>query len=254
MKSAGDDTPFIDLREVRKSIGDQEILRGVDLQVGRGQTMVLLGGSGGGKSVTLKHIPGLMRPDSGEVRIDGQCIAAMSERELAPVRRRVGYLFQNGALFDSMSVGQNVAFPLREGGERDPAVLLEKVTEALDLVGLAEHIEKMPIDLSGGMRKRVALARAMITHPACMLYDEPTAGLDPIATDAIDHLIKRMQDRYRVTSIVVTHDLKSARKIADRVAFLRGGRVVFSGTYAELEACPDEGIQDFLRGRSRGEL
>jgi phospholipid/cholesterol/gamma-HCH transport system ATP-binding protein len=245
---------FIELQDVTHAIGEQQILCGVTLEVRRGETMVLIGGSGGGKSVTLKHIIGLMRPDSGHVLVEGQCIASLPERQLADIRRKMGVLFQNGALFDSMSVGQNVAFPLRERGERKLPELTKKVTEALELVGLAEHIDKMPIDLSGGMRKRVALARAMVTHPQCVLYDEPTAGLDPVATDAIDRLILRMQERYSVTSVVVTHDMKSAYSIADRIAFLRDGRVYFCGTPEEIQACEDPVVADFIRGRSSGAL
>jgi phospholipid/cholesterol/gamma-HCH transport system ATP-binding protein len=243
-------TPFIQFDGVFKAIGGQEILRGVTLDIMAGETMVLIGGSGGGKSVMLKHIIGLMRPDAGRVAIDGQSIASLAERELAVIRRKVGVLFQNGALFDSMTDGQNVAFPLRERGERDIALLTEKVTEALDLVGLAAHINKMPIALSGGMRKRVALARAMITRPKCMLYDEPTAGLDPVATDEVDHLIRDMQSRYGVTSVVVTHDMKSAYQIADRIAFLRDGQVYFCGTPDEIQTCPDPNVRDFVEGRS----
>ncbi len=244
--------PFIRIDDLHKAIGGQPILRGLSLEVRRGETMVLIGDSGGGKSVTLKHIIGLMRPDSGTVEVDGQCITSLPEPELAETRRKVGMLFQNGALFDSMSVGQNVAFPLRERGERDPASLTGKVTEALELVGLAEHLDKMPIDLSGGMRKRVALARAMITHPQCMLYDEPTAGLDPVATGSIDRLILDMQGRYGVTSVVVTHDMKSAYHVADRIALLRAGAVYFSGTPEELRACEDPAVRDFIEGRAGG--
>lgn len=242
--------PFIELTDVRKSIGEQKILRGVNLTIREGETMVLIGGSGGGKSVTLKHIIGLMRPDSGRVKIDGQCIVGLAERELADIRRKIGVLFQNGALFDSMTVGQNVAFPLRERGEKNLHILTDRATEALELVGLAEHIDKAPNHLSGGMRKRVALARAMVTHPKCMLYDEPTAGLDPIATNSIDHLIRDMQARYNVTSVVVTHDMKSAYHIGDRIAFLREGAVYFCGTPEELQACEDPLVKDFIEGNS----
>ena len=247
-------SPFIELEGVHKAIAGQEILCGVNLEVREGETMVLIGSSGGGKSVTLKHIIGLMRPDAGSVRIDGQCIASLAERQLAAIRRKVGMLFQSGALFDSMTVGQNVAFPLRERGQRDPEILVAKATEALDLVGLGEHLHKMPVELSGGMRKRVALARAMVTHPKCMLYDEPTAGLDPVATDAIDHLIRRMQKRYEVTSVVVTHDMKSAYHIADRIAFLHEGSVYFCGSTEEVQANDDPLLRDFVEGRSGGDL
>lgn len=245
---------FIQLRDIYHTIGGQEILRGVTLEVLRGETMVLIGGSGGGKSVTLKHIVGLMRPGSGDVLIEGRSITGLSERELAGIRRKMGVLFQSGALFDSMSVGQNVAFPLRERGERRRAVLSEKAAAALELVGLDGQMDKMPIDLSGGMRKRVALARAMVTQPQCVLYDEPTAGLDPVATDVIDHLIRRMQEHHEVTSVVVTHDMKSAYGIADRIAFLRGGRVYFCGTPEEVQGCEDPVVSDFINGRSGGSL
>ena len=192
-ENGNSDSAFVHLENLTKSIGTQEILRGVSLEIRKGETMVLIGSSGGGKSVTLKHITGLMRPDNGRVLIKGQDIASLTGRQLATVRQRIGLLFQSGALFDSMTVGQNVAFPLRERSQGAPGKLTEKVIEALELVNLADHINKMPIDLSGGMRKRVALARAMITHPELMLYDEPTAGLDPVASGAIDKLILQMQ-------------------------------------------------------------
>jgi phospholipid/cholesterol/gamma-HCH transport system ATP-binding protein len=251
MKSPSPDPDtFISLSHVAKSIAGQEILLDVSLDIRAGETMVLIGGSGGGKSVTLKHIIGLMQPDHGSVRIDGQSIAGLREKELTEIRKKVGFLFQSGALFDWMTVGQNVAFPLRERGERDFATLTQKVTEALDLVGLTEHIDKMPIHLSGGMRKRVALSRAMVSRPKCMLYDEPTAGLDPIATDEVDHLILDMQRRYGVTSVVVTHDMRSAHHIGDRIAYLREGRVYFCGTPEEVQACDDPIVRDFVEGRS----
>ena len=254
MPSEPSPTPFIRLDELHKSLGGQKILRGVNLSIEEGETMVLIGGSGGGKSVTLKHIIGLMRPDSGTVEIDGRCTSSLTEHALAPIRRQIGMLFQNGALFDSLNVGQNVAFPLRELGERDLSVLEKKTTDALDMVGMADHIEKMPIDLSGGMRKRVALARAMITQPRCMLYDEPTAGLDPVGTDTIDHLIQRMQQHYGVTSVVVTHDMTSAYKIADRIAFLREGLVYVCGEPEEIKNSEDPVVRDFVEGRSHGAL
>lgn len=241
---------FVRLDNLSKSIGIQKILCGVTLEIRQGETMVLIGASGGGKSVVLKHITGLMRPDNGRVLIKGQDIAMLSKRKLATLRQSIGLLFQNGALFDSMSVGQNVAFPLRESREGAPDKLTEKVTAALELVDLAEHINKMPIDLSGGMRKRVALARAMITRPELILYDEPTAGLDPIATGAINKLILQMQEHYGVTSVVVTHDMKSAETIADRIAFLHEGMVYFCGTPAELRDCKDPVVLNFVSGHS----
>ena len=244
----------IRLEEIQKQLGTQHVLRGVDLDIFSGETMVLIGASGGGKSVILKHITGLMRPDSGRVIIGKQVISQLNEKGLAVIRQKVGVLFQNGALFDSMSVGQNVAFPLRERGEKNITTLTEKVTEALRLVGLEEHINKMPNALSGGMRKRVALARAMIAKPESILYDEPTAGLDPVSTGSIDSLIIQMQKDYGITSVVVTHDMKSARTIADRIAFLRKGSVYFCGTPEEMDASDDPVIHDFINGHPAEEL
>ena len=244
----------IRLEEIQKQLGTQHVLRGVDLDIFSGETMVLIGASGGGKSVILKHITGLMRPDSGRVIIGKQDISQLNEKGLAVIRQKVGVLFQNGALFDSMSVGQNVAFPLRERGEKNITTLTEKVTEALRLVGLEEHINKMPNALSGGMRKRVALARAMIAKPESILYDEPTAGLDPVSTGSIDSLIIQMQKDYGITSVVVTHDMKSARTIADRIAFLRKGSVYFCGTPEEMDTSDDPVIHDFINGHPAEEL
>ncbi|MFM8458868.1 MAG: ABC transporter ATP-binding protein, partial [Chthoniobacterales bacterium] len=231
----------------------QEILRGFSLKVYEGETLVLLGRSGGGKSVFLRHLIGLMKPVSGQILYEGKDIAGLGERELAPIRRSMGMLFQNGALFDSMNVGDNVAFPLREHGVTDEALIARKVEEALDMVDLAGQQNKMPVNLSGGMRKRVALARALISEPRCMLYDEPTAGLDPIVADSIDVLIRRLQRKLGVTSIVVTHDMKSAFAIADHVALLHEGRCYFYGTSDQLRASTDPVIRDFVEGRSHEE-
>ena len=241
---------FIEFVNVHKSIGEQKILRGVDLSVREGETLAVLGYSGAGKSVMLRHVLGLMKPDSGQVIVDGIEITTLPENKLAPTRIKCGMLFQNGALFDSMNVARNVAFPLRERGERSAKVLDEKVRAALARVGLEEHLEKMPVELSGGMKKRIALARAIITEPRCILYDEPTAGLDPVAADSIDHLIRRLSRTLGVTSVVVTHDMKSARLIADRVAMLRDGQIYFYGTPAELLASEDPVLKDFVEGRS----
>lgn len=243
---------MVSVRGLTKVIGNQEILRGVDLEVAAGETLVIIGRSGGGKSVLLKHLIGLLLPTSGDIRIAGQSIIGLSERQLAPIRKKVGILFQGGALFDSMTVEQNVAFPLREAGVRDIAQIRTRVAEALEVVELAGHGHKMPDSISGGMRKRVALARAIITQPQCILYDEPTAGLDPIVTDSIDRLIRRLQKRFGVTSVVVTHDMKSVFDVADRVAYLRQGRVYFEGTPEALRASTDADIQDFVAGRSTG--
>lgn len=247
--SAGADN-FIKVRDLRQTIGTQEILRGVDLDVAKGETLVLLGQSGGGKSVFLRHLIGLMRPLSGSIRIEGEEIACLDERELEPVRRKIGMLFQDGALFDSLTVFDNVAFPLRERGERNEKLVREKVAHALELVCLQGQERKMPVNLSGGMRKRASLARAIISEPSCILYDEPTAGLDPIVSDTINRLIRRLQSHLHVTSIVVTHDMISTNHIADRVALLKEGRIHFSGTLADLHSSKDPVIRDFIEGRS----
>ena len=243
---------MIEVRALVNSIGEQKILRGVDFRVEKGETLVIIGRSGGGKSVLLKHLVGLMQPDSGEIYIDGQNILGLNERKLAAIRLKVGILFQGGALFDSMTVEENIAFPLREAGERDPKVIRERVAEMLDVIEMEGQEEKMPVNLSGGMKKRVGLARAIIRRPSCVLYDEPTAGLDPVVSDSINQLIRRLQERYHVTSIVVTHDMKSAFHIADRIAYLHQGRIHFYGSSDELKTSDDPLIEDFLLGRSQG--
>jgi phospholipid/cholesterol/gamma-HCH transport system ATP-binding protein len=241
---------LIEVRDLRQTFGGQEILRGVDLDIPRGKTLVLLGQSGGGKSVFLRHLIGLLKPISGSIRVDGEEIAGLDERALEPVRRKIGMLFQDGALFDSLSVYGNVSFPLRERGLRDEKVIRRKVAEALELVALSGQEAKMPSNLSGGMRKRAALARVIISEPSCILYDEPTAGLDPIVSDTINRLIRRLQSHLHVTSIVVTHDMISTNHIADRVALLRSGTIHFEGSLAELHGSKDPLITDFIEGRS----
>lgn len=249
---SGNSSPMIAVSSLKKKIGQQEILRGVDLEIRTGETLVLIGRSGGGKSVLLKHLIGLMEPDSGEILIHGQNIIGMKERRLGPIREKVGILFQSGALFDSMNVADNIAFPLREAGERDPKVLRSKVEQMLEVMEMEGQEEKMPESLSGGMKKRVGLARAIIRQPSCVLYDEPTAGLDPVVADSINHLIRRLQTQFGITSLVVTHDMKSAFDVADRIAYLHEGRVYFHGTPSELQKSQDRLIQDFLLGRSEG--
>ena len=242
---------FISIRKLYKKLGTQEVLRGVDLDVRSGETLVVIGRSGGGKSVLLKHIIGLMKPTPGEVLVEGQNIVDLSERAaLRHPRKKSAILFQSGALFDSMSVENNIAFPLLESGIKDQKVIDKKVAEALEVVDLAGEQKKMPENLSGGMRKRVGLARAIVSNPACILYDEPTTGLDPIVADSINHLIRRLQKRFQVTSIVVTHDMKSAFHVADQVAYLYEGRIYFKGTPEELQASKDPIIHDFIEGRS----
>lgn len=241
---------MIEVQELHKRLGTQDVLRGVNLSITRGQTCVILGRSGCGKSVLLKHLIGLLQPTRGCVVIDGENISVLPERKLLQVRRKVGMLFQSGALFDSMTVEQNLAFPLREQGIRDPKVLNERVTEALDMVDLLGSEKKLPESLSGGMRKRVGLARTIVGRPACILYDEPTTGLDPITSDSINHMIRRLQRRLNVTSVVVTHDMKTAFHCADHVMMLHEGRVYFSGEIEELKASTDPVINDFIEGRS----
>ena len=241
---------MVAVANLKKRIGRQEILAGVDMEVAAGETLVIIGRSGAGKSVLLKNLIGLMQPNEGDIRIDGQSIIGLSERKLAEIRRKVGILFQGGALFDSMTVEENIAFPLHESGFRDLQVIRRTVAEILEVVELEGQEKKLPVNLSGGMKKRVGLARAIINRPSCILYDEPTAGLDPVVSDSINRLIRRLQERYCVTSIVVTHDMKSAFHVGDRIAYLHEGRIYFQGTPPELQNSNDPIIQDFLVGRS----
>ena len=243
---------FIRYVDLFKAFGGNEVLRGVDLEIERGQTVVVLGGSGSGKSVLIRHTIGLHQPDSGEVWVDGQEITGFNEEQLVASRKKVGMLFQAGALFDSMNVGDNVAFALREHTDWDEEKVRARVTEVLGLVEL-ENIEKlMPSDLSGGMRKRVALARAFALAPQAILYDEPTTGLDPITANTINHLIRSLQKRLGVTSIVVTHDIHSAFTVGDRVAFLRDGKILFDGTVEEAKMATEPMLRNFLQGGGYG--
>jgi phospholipid/cholesterol/gamma-HCH transport system ATP-binding protein len=245
---------MINVKGLVKRIGTQEILRGVDLEVPRSETLAIIGRSGGGKSVLLKHLIGLMRPDAGEIWIEGENIIGMTERRLASIRQKVGILFQGSALFDSMTVAENIAFPLREAGERDAKVLRMKVSEMLEIMDMPGQEDKMPVNLSGGMKKRVGLARSIVRQPSCILYDEPTSGLDPVVSDSINRLIRRLQRRFGVTGIVVTHDMKNAFHVADRIAYLHEGRIHFHGTAEELRLSNDQLLQDFLHGRSEEQL
>ncbi|ANM29059.1 ABC transporter [Acidobacteria bacterium Mor1] len=240
--------PFIQFRDLHKSFGEKQVLRGVDLGVPRGQTLVVLGGSGSGKSVLIKHTIGLHLPDSGEVLVDGVSVGEQDEAGLRATRKKVGMLFQGGALFDSMSVFDNVAYALVEHTDMTSDAVADRVTEVLGMVELENVEHLMPADLSGGMRKRVALARAIALAPRGLLYDEPTTGLDPITSNAINRLIRGLQSRLGVTSIVVTHDIQSALMVGDRMAFLHEGRIRFDGTVDEAKRSEEPLLRDFLQG------
>lgn len=237
---------MIDISNVFKSFGTNQVLRGVDLEIGTGETFAIIGQSGCGKSVLLKHIIGLMQPDRGEVTVDGKVVNELPEKELYALRTRFGFLFQSAALFDSMTVAENVALGLVENTNLPRTDISRIVGEKLEMVGLPgiEHLK--PSELSGGMRKRVGLARALATDPDYLLYDEPTTGLDPVMSNQIDELIADLSQRLTVTSIVVTHDMFSVYEIAHRVAMLHEGRVYFTGTPDELRASTDPVVRDFL--------
>jgi phospholipid/cholesterol/gamma-HCH transport system ATP-binding protein len=239
---------FLRFVRLEKSFGANKVLRGVDLDVERGETVVVLGGSGSGKSVLLRHAVGLFRPDAGEVWVDGTEISHLGEDELLETRKKVGMLFQSGALFDSMTVRENVSFALVEHTDWDEEKVLARVEEILGLVELDNVLELMPADLSGGMRKRVALARAIALAPTAILYDEPTTGLDPITANTINHLIRSLQKRLGVTSIVVTHDIHSAFTVGDRIAFLYEGRILFHGTTDQARTADVPLLRNFLEG------
>jgi phospholipid/cholesterol/gamma-HCH transport system ATP-binding protein len=240
--------PFIRYENLCKAFGAKKVLRGLTLDVNRGETVVVVGGSGSGKSVLLRHTIGLHRPDSGRVFVDGLDVTDLSEEELMPIRRKVGMLFQAGALFDSMNVFENVAFGLREHDEMPEEEIAARVKEKLSLVELEGVEVLMPEDLSGGMRKRVALARAIALEPACLLYDEPTTGLDPIIAAAINKLIRDIQRALGVTAVVVTHDINSAFTVGDRLAFLHEGELEFTGTMDEARSSASPTLRAFLAG------
>lgn len=244
----------IEFEGVWKRLGPKQVLRGVDLQVARGESLVIIGRSGTGKSVLLKHVVGLMRPDRGIVRVNGVDVATLEERELLSLREQMGMLFQGGALFDSMSVGENVGLALREHTPLPETQIEIVVREKLSLVGLEESEPMRPSSLSGGMKKRAALARALAMNPKIMLYDEPTTGLDPITSDVINRLIRRLQERLKITSIAVTHDMRSAYHIADRIAMLHEGRIHAIGTPEEIQATKDPAVRQFIEGSSEGPL
>jgi phospholipid/cholesterol/gamma-HCH transport system ATP-binding protein len=244
----------IDFRGVWKRLGRKDVLRGLELDVPRGECLAIIGRSGTGKSVLLKHVVGLMRPDDGAVHVNGVDVAAIAEKDLLELRRGMGMLFQGGALFDSMSVGENVGLPLREHTSMPEPQVEIVVSEKLSLVGLEGTETMRPSSLSGGMKKRAALARSLVLNPKIMLYDEPTTGLDPITADLINRLIKRLQKRLGMTSIAVTHDMRSAYHIADRIAMLHEGRIHAVGTPEEIQATQDPAVRQFIEGSSEGPL
>lgn len=245
--------PIVRLRGVRKAFNATPVLRGVDLDLPTGETTVILGPSGCGKSVTLKHIVGLLNPDQGEVWFENTRIDQTPEHKLGPVRREIGLLFQLSALFDSMTVAENVEFPLLEAGEGTHDERARRVREALETVGMHGYERRLPAELSGGQRKRVALARAIVVRPRVMLYDEPTTGLDPIRADGIDKLVVKLKQSLGVTSLVVTHDLTSAKKIADRVVVMFHGKIIARGSYDDMLQSKDPRIQRFMRGEYHAE-
>jgi phospholipid/cholesterol/gamma-HCH transport system ATP-binding protein len=241
---------LIELKNIFKRFGKLVVLKGLTLSIERGQSLVVIGASGTGKSVLLKHIVGLLRPDSGEVWIDGQGIDSLPERSLVDVRRRFGFLFQMGALFDSLTVAENVGFPLVEHTHKGSEEIAKIVAGKLRQVGLPEAGPKMPGELSGGQKKRVALARAIALDPEVILYDEPTTGLDPVRSDVINELILKLKRELNVTSIVVTHDMNSAFKVADRIVMLHEGHVIFDGTTAEIQRSTVPEVQRFVQGEA----
>jgi phospholipid/cholesterol/gamma-HCH transport system ATP-binding protein len=239
---------MIVLRDVHKRFGSQVVLDGVDLDVQEGETLALLGPSGTGKSVLLKHIIGLIRPDRGTIVVDDQDVCKLKRKELAELRSRIGYVFQNGALFDSMDVFENVRLGITDGEKyRDEEYARQRVTECLKLVNLAPDVmSKFPAELSGGMRKRVGIARAIAGSPKYLLYDEPTSGLDPVNADVIDGLVKRLDNELGVTSVMVTHDVRGAFRTADRLALLTGGKIVQQGSQEEFLKSRNPKVQEFL--------
>jgi len=237
---------MIQIQGLHKSFNGTEVLRGVDFEVRDGETVVIIGRSGGGKSVLLKHLCGLLRPDSGRVIVDGVDIEPLSERELTTIQKKFGVLFQGGALFDSMTVLENVAFPLRQERKLDESEITSRVEQALSIVDLLNAKDKKPAELSGGMRKRAGLARACVGDAKYILYDEPTTGLDPVLADHINDLILRTRDQLRVTSLAVTHDMASAYKIADRIAMLHEGRIHAVGTPKEIQTTADPIVRQFV--------
>jgi phospholipid/cholesterol/gamma-HCH transport system ATP-binding protein len=240
----------IQLKDVHKAFGPKRVLDGFTLDVPEGETTVIIGYSGTGKSVAIKHIVGLLEPDSGEVWVDGLNVPELSRRELYALRARIGYVFQFAALFDSYTIGENVAMGLRKQGELTEREIVQRVEEALDLVDLPGVQDRFPAELSGGMRKRVGIARAIALRPKYILYDEPTTGLDPVTSAVIDQLMVRMRDRLGVTSIVITHDMRSAYTVGTRIAMLYEGRIRQVGSVEEIQHTTDPVVRQFIEGKA----
>jgi len=245
---------MIGIVDLHKSFGPKKVLQGVNLEIGDGETMVIIGQSGSGKSVLLKHIIGMLKPDSGQVFIDGVDISGLRERELQPILRKFGMLFQGAALFDSLTVGENVAFGLKRYTRHTRGEIDAIVAESLAKVGLRGVEGLMPHELSGGMKKRVGLARAIAYKPQIILYDEPSTGIDPIRADSINDLINQMKRELAVTSVVITHDMVSCYKVADRIALLYNGVIIEIGTPAEIQASANPIVQQFIKGRAGGPI
>ena len=241
---------MIEVSKVRKSFGDQVVLRSISFSVEAGESVAIIGRSGTGKSVLIKHLVGLLSPDEGAVRVEGQDLVGMSERQMLSVRQKFGMLFQGAALFDSMNVHENIAFPLRRSGVTDGAEINRRVESVLGLVELPGVGGKMPSELSGGMQKRVGLARAIVHRPQIILYDEPTTGLDPVVADSIDQLMMRVRDHYKVTSIVITHDMRCARRMGQRIIYLREGQVYLDAPAEEVFNSEDPQVSRFIRGEA----
>lgn len=241
-------TPPVQVESLSKSFGNQTVLKGISLEVAEGETLSVLGRSGTGKSVLLKLIIGLHKPDFGSIRVSGEEVTKLPLKELNEVRKKVGFLFQQAALYDSLTIEENVAFPLRRHSKMSDDERGKRVRELLASVGMDQDAHKLPAELSGGMQKRVGLARALALDPDILLFDEPTAGLDPITAAEIDDLILRLQKERQMTSVVVTHDIQSARAVSDRLALMREGQVLIEGTYEALKKSRDPFVVQFLRG------
>lgn len=239
----------IELKNIHKAFGEKEVLKGFSLEAREGETLCILGQSGSGKSVTLKHIVRLLTPDEGEVWVDGVNVGGLTQSQLYDLRRKVGYVFQFAALLDSMTIAENVGLGLLRIKELTDAEVRERVSECLGLVDLDGFEERLPSELSGGQKKRAGLARAIATRPSYLLYDEPTTGLDPITKTVIDRLILRMQEQMGVTGVVITHDLESAYRVSDRIAVLYEGKVRFVGTPEEIRECEDPVVKGFIEGK-----